>query len=421
MRKGAVPIEDIMEIIKCQETWRNLECINMIASENSQSPAVRDMCNSDFMARYAEGHPGQRYYQGTKYIDDIESMVERELVELIGCTSADVRPISGNAANLGIFLTFLKGGDAVIANSTDAGGHISHNRIGGLGRRIQLRGQKLKKIPLYFFPLTPDGYHTDVVKSIDLINRVNPRLIVLGRSLFLFPEPVKELSEVCKEKRIPILYDAAHVFGLIAGGKFQNPLAEGVDVMTASTHKTFPGPQRGIAVSNHEPDNSSWKKVDRGVFPGSSSNHHLHSLPALLVAIREFKKYGKEYAQQTVINAKKLAKELDTRGFKVEGKEFSYTESHQVAVDVTELGGGNVVARKLEDNNIIVNSNLLYGDPDPRNPRGIRIGIQEMTRFGMKEDEMVQIADFMRKIVDDKTVKDDVKKFRTNFTDMKYW
>jgi glycine hydroxymethyltransferase len=421
MIKGTIPIDDIQDIVENQNRWRGKECINMIASENSQSPAVRAMCTSDFMARYAEGHPGQRYYQGTKYIDQIEAMASKELKELLNCKSADVRPISGNAANIGIFLTFLLGGDSVIANSTDAGGHISHNRIGGLGRRIQLHGQKLNEIPLHFFPLTPDGYHTDVSKSIDMINQVNPTLIVLGRSLFLFPEPVKEFSAVCKEKKIPILYDAAHVFGLIAGGKFQNPLVEGADILTASTHKTFPGPQRGIAVSNHDPENAHWKKVDRGVFPGSSSNHHLHSLPALLVAIREFKKYGKEYAVQTVLNAKKLAAELDKRHFKVEGKEFGFTESHQVAVDVTNLGGGNLVAQKLENNNIIINSNMLFGDEDPKNPRGLRIGVQEMTRFGMKEPEMEHIADFMRSVVDGKNVAADVSNFRQQYTEMKYW
>jgi glycine hydroxymethyltransferase len=373
------------------------------------------------MSRYAEGHPGQRYYQGTRYIDEIEALAAKELMELLDCKATDVRPISGNAANIGIFLTFLMGGDSVIANSTDAGGHISHNRIGGLGRRIQLRGQKLSDIPLHFFPLTEDGYHTDVEKSIDLINQVNPKLIVLGRSLFLFPEPVMELSAVCNDKKITVLFDAAHVFGLIAGGQFQNPLAEGADIMTASTHKTFPGPQRGIAVSNHSPDGKKWTKVDRGVFPGSSSNHHLHSLPALLVAIREFKQYGKEYARQTVHNAKILGQELDKRGLKVEGKQFGFTESHQVAIDVTDLGGGNAIAAKFEENNIIVNSNMLFGDPDPRNPRGIRIGVQEMTRFGMKDEEMAQIADFMKSVTENKNIRDDVIKFRRNYLEMKYW
>ena len=139
------------------------------------------------------------------------------------------------------------------------------------------------------------------------------------------------------------------------------------------------------------------------------------------MAIREFKQYGKEYAKQTVLNAKKLGEELHKRGLKAEGKEFGFTESHQIALDVTDLGGGNTIAQKFEDNNIIVNSNMLFGDPDPRNPRGIRIGVQEMTRFGMQENEMSQIAEFMKAITENKNVKNDVLKFRQNFLEMKYW
>ena len=168
---------------------------------------------------------------------------------------ADVRPISGNAANTAIALGWLRGGDPIIVNSTAAGGHISHNTIGVFGRRIQNRGASLSlesetRIPLHFFPLAEDMYHLDVPKSIDLIERVRPRLIVLGKSLILFPEPLKELAQVCRSRDIPVLYDAAHVFGLIVGGQFQDPWREGATWVTASTHKTFPGPQRGVIVSD---------------------------------------------------------------------------------------------------------------------------------------------------------------------------
>jgi len=415
-----INIKDIEEIVKTQNQWRRKECINLIASENTQSEQVMKIQCNDFMSRYAEGHPGQRYYQGTKYIDQIESKATQELKQLMDCRQADVRPISGNAANIGLFLTFLTGGQPVIANSTAAGGHISHNRIGGLGRRIQLPGQKLAKIPLHFFPLTQDGYHTDVEKSVDLIREVKPKLIVLGRSLFLFPEPVSELAQICSEMKIPILYDAAHVFGLIAGGQFQNPLKEGATIMAASTHKTFPGPQRGVVVSDVKDGSKYWKKVDRGIFPGSSSNHHLFSLPALLVAIREFQAHGKAYAAQIVANAQALGKALDEQGFNVEAKEFGYTASHQVAVDVSSQGGGNQVAQLLEKNNIILNANMLYGDKDAREPRGLRIGVSEMTRFGAKEEQMGHIARLIKEAVDSKDVRGEVSKFRQNHQEMLY-
>src|SRR5215471_4068757 len=298
-----IDIRDIENIVAEQNSWRQTQTINLIASENTPSEAVQRVQISDFMGRYAEGHPNEgdkvnRYYQGTRYIDEIERMATEEMIELFDAKQVDVRPISGNAANTAIALGFLRGGDTIVANSTDAGGHISHGPVGVFGRRIQSRGQSLKlggpnSINLHILPLTPDHYHIDPVKTIELIEQVSPQIVVMGKSLFLFPEPVQEVAVFCKTKDIPLLYDGARVLGLIAGGQFQSPLREGATWMTGSTHKTFPGPQRGIILGNldAEDEKKYWPAADRGVFPGSSSNHHLHSLPALLVAIREMKAF----------------------------------------------------------------------------------------------------------------------------------
>src|SRR4029450_11649007 len=196
-----VDIADVLKIVDAQDQWRSRQTINLIASENVQSPAVRAIQNSDFMARYAEGHPNRgdevrRYYQGTRYIDQIETMAREELLALTKTRQADVRPISGNAGNTAIALGYLRGGDTVIVNSTAAGGHISHNTVGVFGRRIQNRGASLsldaaRHIPLHYFPLAEDLYHLDVQKSIDLIDQVAPRLLVLGKRLILFPAPVR--------------------------------------------------------------------------------------------------------------------------------------------------------------------------------------------------------------------------------------
>ena len=427
-----VNIADVQAIVDAQETWRGRQTINLIASENAQSPAVRAIQDSDFMARYAEGHPNvgdevRRYYQGTRYIDQIENMARDELLALTRCRQADVRPISGNAANTAIALAYLRGGDPVIVNSTPAGGHISHNTIGVIGRRIQSRGYSLnlespKPIPLHFYPLTEDGYHIDVAKSIDLIEQVSPRLIVLGKSLFLFPEPVRELSEVCRQKGIPVLYDGAHVFGLIVGGQFQDPWREGATWVTASTHKTFPGPQRGVIVSdlNDEDEARFWPAADRGVFPGSSSNHHLHSLPALLVAIREMQAHAQSYATQIVANAQALGKALDASGIAVEAKDFGYTRSHQIAVSVSAHGGGVPVAKRLEENDIIVNYNLLPRDTDARHPSGLRIGVQEMTRYGMKEPQMQRLAELIAGAIKGSNVKAEVNALRAEFPELQF-
>jgi glycine hydroxymethyltransferase len=427
-----VDIRDIEDIIARENIWRQTQTINLIASENTPSEAVRRVQISDFMGRYAEGHPNEgdevnRYYQGTRYIDEIESMTTHEILDLFDVKQADVRPISGNAANTAIALGWLRGGDTVVANSTDAGGHISHGPVGVFGRRIQNRGQSLKlggpnSINLHYLPLTPDHYHIDAQKTIELIDQVSPQLVVMGKSLFLFPEPVSEVAAFCKTKDIPLLYDGAHVLGLIACGEFQSPLHEGATWMTGSTHKTFPGPQRGIILGNldAEGEKKYWSAADRGVFPGSSSNHHLNTLPALLVATREMKKYGRDYASQIVRNAQALGRSLDELGTPVEARDFGYTCSHMIAVNVAQWGGGVEVAKRLEANDIIVNYNMVPGDADPRNPSGLRIGVPEMTRFGMDERAMGELAQLMHDAIRGENVKSQVNALRRRYLEMKY-
>jgi glycine hydroxymethyltransferase len=427
-----VDISDIERIVQEQERWRQSEAINLIASENTPSEAVRQVQNSDFMGRYAEGHPNEgeqvnRYYQGTQYIDQIERMAKNEICELFGAKQADVRPISGNAANTALALAYLRGGDTVVANSTDAGGHISHGAVGVFGRRIQNRGQALKQdgknaINLHFFPLTEDRYHIDAGRTMELIDQVGPQLVIMGKSLFLFPEPLAEVAAFCKSKGIAVLYDGAHVLGLIAGGQFQDPLREGATWLTGSTHKTFPGPQRGVILGNldAEGEKKYWGAADRGVFPGSSSNHHLHTLPALLIATREMKKYGRAYAEQIIKNAQALGRSLAELGTEVEAKEFGFTRSHMIAVNVANWGGGVEVAKRLEANDLIVNYNMLPGDADPRQPSGLRIGVPEMTRFGMDERAMGELAQLLHEAIRGKQVKEQVHALRARYTTMHY-
>ena len=428
-----VNISDVIEIVTRQNQWRCKESINLIASENVQSDAVKQIEVNDFMGRYAEGHPNtsvedNRYYEGTRFIDQIETMVTREIIQLAKCLQADVRPVSGNAANTAVALAILRGDDTVIANSIEVGGHISHSPIGVVGRRIQTRGKVLSpgndnSIDLHYWPTTEDGYHLDVPKCIDLVEKTSPNMVILGKSLFLFPEPVKEISEVCRAKNIPILYDGAHVLGLILGGQFQNPFLEGAHFINASTHKTFPGPQRGVILGNmsSEQEIKWWKSVDRGVMPGSSSSHHLHTLPGMLIAIREMAVHGKKYASQTIANAKAFGQALADEGVKVEAQEFGFTKSHQLAINVTNFGPAKEIARSLaEKNNIITNYNMLPGDKDARNPTGLRIGVQEMTRYGMKESEMGELASLMKASLLGKSVKDEIIELRRRFTTLHY-
>ena len=400
-----------INLIEKQNEWRE-KTINLIASENVMSRKVRDLAGSDFAHRYAEGHPGERYYRGTNYIDDIENKLKANLKILFNCNHTEVRPISGTNSNEAVFSKFVNKEDVVIANSTPGGGHISHHRMGSLGKFTK---------NIIDFPLTKDGYHIDIEKTKFLIKTAKPSLLVLGKSLFLFPEPVKDLSEICNENGIRIIYDGAHVLGLIAAKKFQDPLKEGAFLITASTHKTFFGSQRGLILSNMDVDN--WMKIDRGAFPGSSSNHHLDTLAQLALCTNEFMEFGTQYANDVIKNAKTLAAALEKHGFDVEAKQFGYTESHQVAVNVKKYEGGEKVSRTLEVNDIVLNMNMLPHEPlsNHDHPEGIRIGVQEMTRFGMKTAEMERIADLIKEcVIDNKPVKKEVDKFRADYQDVKY-
>ena len=404
-------IRRIEQLVAEQNEWRS-STINLIASENVLSQRARNIMGSDFAHRYAEGHPGERYYQGTEKIDEIEANLKKHFRSMFNAKNVDVRPISGTVANEAVFSRYIRPGDIVMVNSTPGGGHISHHRAGSVGKYTQ---------NIINFPLSEDGYHIDVAKTRFLIQETCPRILIFGKSLFLFPEPLNELVDLCRKKKIMIIYDAAHVLGLVAGKHFQDPLSEGAQLVTGSTHKTFFGSQRGLILSNL--GTKEWNLIDKGAFPASSSNHHLDTLVSLALTAYEFRAFGEEYAEQVIVNAKTLAESLASEGFDVQAKEFGFTESHQVAVNVEQFGGGQEVARNLKDNNIICNMNLLPFEPldNVQNPVGIRLGAQEMTRLGMKQDEMKQIAKLMSGMLrQGKFLAEEVKAFRQQYQQVHY-
>jgi len=410
-----MPSDDIARveaIVRRQDSWRLGATINLIASENVLSARARALLSSDFNHRYAEGHPGARYYEGTEHIDLIEAEVRERLGRLFGYSRVEVRTISGTNANDVVFASRVKPNDPVVVNSLPVGGHISHQLIGGLGKYTR---------NILHFPRLANGYQIDVAASKDFLREKKPSLVVFGKSLILFPEPVKELAPVAHDLGAAVIYDGAHVLGLIAGKRFQDPVAEGADILMGSTHKTFPGPQRGVLMGNLPEDR--WKRIDRMAFPGCLSNHHLMTLPPLLATTIEMEDFGAAYASQIVKNARHFAVALQKAGFSVECADLGFTESHQVAVDVRAYGGGGKASEVLTANDIIVNRNLLPHDPPKQvnNPSGLRLGVQEMTRWGMKEPEMEEIARLMKAcVIDGRSVKNEVRRFRGRFTEVQY-
>jgi glycine hydroxymethyltransferase len=396
----------------------------LIASENVPSPAVREAMVSDFGNRYAEGWVGERVYAGCKYLDEVETVAIALGKKLFHAEFIDVRPISGVLANLAAFSTFANPGDLLMSCTIPTGGHISHSKksLGGTAGAI-------RDLEVHNYPFDEENFTIDTDKTAQLVKDLKdqgkpPKIFVLGASVFLFPHPVKEIVELAKTYDAKVVYDGAHVAGLIAGGIFQDPISDGVDAFTMSTHKTLAGPQHGAVVS--------WSKyaepIKRAVFPGLSSNHHLHAVAGVAIAFAEALEFYPEYVRNIVMNSKALAQALYERDINVLYEKKGFTESHMMIIDVTKYGNGFEIEKKLENANIIVNRNLLPYDKrmgrDYKAPGGIRIGTQELTHLGMNKSHMLEIAELIKKVIVDNTdpmkVRSEIAELRKNFQKVKY-
>jgi glycine hydroxymethyltransferase len=304
--------------------------LGMIASENIISPNVKRAINSDLHGRYAEGLPGKRYYQGCEDFDTIESLGIDLAKKVFNVPFANIQSISGTVSNIGALKALAKPGDSITAVSTADGGHISHARMGAVG---------LRDLNVSTYPWDEDRMEPDVDGSCALIRELKPKVTLVGQSVFLFPTPLKELADAAHEVGSTVMYDGAHVLGLIAGGVFQDPLREGADVMTGSSHKTFPGPQGGFLLSSNE-DPKFHRKLNNSMFPGVVSSYHLHHVAGKVVALAEFEAFGQAYAQDIVRNAQTFAQALAAEGFDVLAESRGYTASHQVLTRHGDIDSG---------------------------------------------------------------------------------
>ncbi|HMK46501.1 MAG TPA: serine hydroxymethyltransferase [Methanocella sp.] len=406
---------DVRTILDAVEGSQKLfrDSLPMIASENVTSPLVRKVLSSDLGHRYAEGQVGHRFYQGCGFVDVIEGKALELAKEVFRAPHVNVQPVSGVNCNIAAFFALANPGDGLMALAVPCGGHISHAKFSAAG----IRGLKI-----YTHPYNNGIMNIDTDVMIKEIRKNRPKIVMFGASLFLFPHPVREAREVCDEVGASIVYDGAHVLGLIAGDRFQDPLREGADVVTGSTHKTFPGPQGGIILCREK----FAKDIDEAVFPGTVSNAHLHHKAGLAITLAEMKVFGKAYAAQIVKNSQALGEAMDDLGFSVLCRDLGYTKSHQIAVDVSKIGGGSVLAEKLERASIITNKNLFPWDHvnTTDNPSGLRLGTQELTRLGMNEPEMKEVAKFIKRVAIDKEepekVKKDVVHFKSQYQAVKY-
>ncbi len=435
-------IEILSEKVIRNNQWRQRECINLIPSETTPSLLVKLCEISDPSGRYAEHRTmkGEEiyFYQGTDFIRDVEEELRKEMGEYFKCPNIELRPISGQMSNEVVFKAMTKfvnrdrkPGEPfrrlrlVMNNDLNKGGHLSSQPMGALFNYVD-EDPATGKENVINFPVQAECMHkTDLNRLAEILISNRPELIIFGKSMFLHKEPVGFVYDIVKDwnPRPLLMFDMAHVLGLY--GAFQEPFKEGADIVTGSTHKTFFGPQRGViasTIAKDSPLSKLWVEIKSRAFPGSTSNHHLGTLLALLMATYEMNAFKEEYQTQVQKNAKALARALKDCGIDVEGeKKDGFTETHQVVIRVKKYGSGNEIARRLEDNNIITNYQALPDDESFLAASGIRMGVQEMTRFGMKQNDFGPLAELIADVITkNKNVKEEVKKFRSRFSRMHY-
>ena len=432
--------QDLAARTERNSAWRQKDCFNLIPSESTPSLLVK-MCEiADPAGRYAEhrtmkGEEGY-FYQGTDFIRDVEVEAQKELAAYFGCTDVELRPVSGQMANEVVFkglVKFINRGRAegqpsrrmrlVLNNDLIYGGHLSSQPMGALFNYVEEDPATGKERVVNLPVLKDNPYKPDLDRLGGLLESHQPELVVFGKSMFLYREPVRFVADIVRgwKDRPVLMFDMAHVLGLY--GAFQDPFDEGADVVTGSTHKTFFGTQRGVVAGNFpkgSPLRNLWLEIKGRAFPGSTSNHHLGTLLGLLMAAYEMNAFREAFQNQVRANAKALAGALHAHGIPVEGDPADgYTETHQVIIRVKAFGPGMEIARRLETNNILTNYQALPGDATFLESSGIRLGVQEMTRFGMKEKDFDTLAGLMSDIiVRNKPAGDDVARYRKNFLTM---
>lgn len=443
---GKVPVKvrRLLEKSVKNTQWRQRECINLIPSEMTISPMARLLSVMDPAFRYAEHKKVKAfydadifYYQGTEFIAEVEQMLDHEIRKFMGCDNVETRLVSGQMANTAVFsamVDYINRADRkieprrmrrVMNNHIGKGGHLSAQPMGALKDYVA-RDPRTERPAVVNFPVLPHNRHKiDVPTTLKLIDEFRPELIIFGKSMVIHKEPVAEIRQFLDSQGIDavVMYDMAHVLGLI-GPHFQEPFAEGADIVTGSTHKTYFGTQRGVVGSRFQEDEERfelWEALLRRAFPGSVSSHHPGTLLGLLMAAYEMNHFKNEYQSRVIANAKAFARGLKNCGLDVIGdSSIDFTETHQVLVDVG-YSRGPEIARRLEANNIICNFQANTDEEGFTASGALRTGVSEMTRFGMQEEDFHDLAVLIHDVVKNNSdVTDKVKALRERFSELRF-
>ncbi len=388
------------------------DCINLNPGTNTMNPAAEAALGAGLGQRPSLGYPGAKYEMGLEAAEQVEMICAELAAEVFGARYVEVRVPSGAIANLYAFMATCRPGDAIISPPPGVGGHVTHHLPGAAG---------LYGLEIHAAPVDADGYTVDVAGVAALARKVRPRLITIGGSLNLFPHPIRELRAIADEAGAHLLFDAAHLSGMIAGRCWQQPLAEGAHLMTMSTYKSLGGPPSGLIVTN---DAALAEQLDHIAYPGLTANFDAGKTAALAITLLDWREYGTAYAAKMAATARALAAALETRGVKVFAADRGGTQSHQLAVLAAPFGGGQTAAMRLRRANILSCGIGLPVAGVDGDLNGLRFGTNEIVRWGMTEDDMPDLAGLIaRGLMGNETpeaVAAEVTAYRGRFTTLHY-
>jgi len=390
----------------------NQQCINLNPASNVMNPRAEALLAQGLGTRASLGYPGEKYEMGLEAIEKLEVMACELACETFNARFAEIRVASGAMANLYAFMATCKPGDSIIVPPAEIGGHVTHHADGAAG---------LFGLKMYNAPIDNETYTVDIEKLAALARKVKPRLITIGGSLNLFPHPVTEIRNIADEAGAYVLFDAAHLSGMIAGKSWQQPLEEGADIMTMSTYKSLGGPPSGLILTNAA---QLAEKLDRIAFPGLTANFDVSKSAAMAITLLDWREFGLRYAKTMAETAKSLAYELSKCDIPVFAQKKGFTESHQFAVEAGKFGGGQTIAAKLRAANILTCGIGLPISAVSSDLNGLRLGTPEIVRWGMTTKHMPQLAEFISDTIkgvhSPDSIAEKVSAFRRQFQSLQF-
>jgi glycine hydroxymethyltransferase len=412
-RRSADEIErDLLAYVAENRAIHERDCVNLNPATNAMNPKAEALLSAGIGSRPSLGYPGDKYEMGLEGIEKIEVLAAELAAEVFGARYAEIRVGSGALANLYVFMMAAKPGDVIIAPPAMIGGHVTHHEAGAAG---------FYGVETYSAPVDPASYTVDVAALRIMARRLRPKLITIGGSLNLFPHPIREIRTIADEVGALVLFDAAHMSGMIAGRAWQQPLEEGAHVMTMSTYKSLGGPPSGLIVTN---DAGIAQRLDAIAYPGLTANFDAAKSAALAMTLLDWKVHGRAYGTAMAMTAKALAEALAARGVPVFARDRGITTSHQFAIEAARFGGGQTAAKRLRQANILACGIGLPIDAVEGDVNGLRLGTPEIVRWGMSPADMPELASYIADTLlatrPLEAIARDLTSFRRRFSDLHF-